>query len=143
MQVTIDTSEVFGNIDAVAAMLRGELVKAVAQGCLVVEGAAKQNCPVDEGQLRDSIQHQVDEEDSEIIGRVGTNVFYAPYKEFGTGIFAVDGNGRKTPWVYKNKDGEFRWTKGSRPKPFLYPALIQNQDRVKAVMVKHLRDVLK
>lgn len=143
MEITIETSEVLGNIDSAADVLKARLLQAVAQGCLVVEGEAKRNCPVDEGELRNSIQHEVKDVDGEIIGTIGTNKPYAPHVELGTGIFAANGNGRKTPWVYKGKDGNFRWTRGNRPQPFLYPALRNNQDRVKNQIAKHLSEGLK
>lgn len=44
----------------------------------VVEGYAKENCPVDTGNLRNSITHQ----GGEGCEYVGTNVEYAPYVEF-------------------------------------------------------------
>jgi hypothetical protein len=72
--------------------LEGPLTKA----CLLVENDAKKRCPVDTGQLRQSITHEVEGN----TGVIGTNVEYAPYVEYGTGIHAKDGNGRQTPWSY-------------------------------------------
>ena len=60
------------------------------EACLVVENAAKSKVPVDTGNLRSSITHDVDEDE----GVVGTNVEYAPYVEFGTGLFSSQGDGR-------------------------------------------------
>lgn len=45
----------------------------------VVEGYAKEDCPVDTGNLRNSITHTAGPQGSEY---VGTNVEYAPYVEF-------------------------------------------------------------
>lgn len=45
------------------------------------ESYAKQLCPVDTGRLRNSITHQAENENTEVIG---TNVEYAPYVELGT-----------------------------------------------------------
>lgn len=47
---------------------------------LQAEGYAKKKCPVDTGNLRNSITHVYDEDSAYI----GTNVEYAPYVEFGT-----------------------------------------------------------
>lgn len=44
------------------------------------EGYAKKLCPVDTGNLRNSITHQRMNENTEVIG---TNVEYAPYVELG------------------------------------------------------------
>lgn len=49
---------------------------------LAAEGYAKRACPVDTGNLRNSITHAV--EGSEDAVYVGTNVEYAPYVELGT-----------------------------------------------------------
>jgi hypothetical protein len=46
---------------------------------------AKRNAPVDRGRLRSSINAQVKTHVTQIVGEVGTKVFYAPYMEFGTG----------------------------------------------------------
>lgn len=47
---------------------------------LQAEGYAKRLCPVDTGNLRNSITHVYDEDTAYI----GTNVEYAPYVEYGT-----------------------------------------------------------
>lgn len=83
------------------------------------EGYAKDLAPVDTGNLRNSISHQVD--DSENAVYIGTNVSYAPYVELATGIYA-DG-GRPTPWVYQDDAGNWHWTRGNRAHPFLKPAV--------------------
>ena len=73
-----------------------ELKKAVTSSCLLVEKDAKKLCPVDTGRLRSSITHEVLEvTKSNFGGRVGTNVEYAPYIEFGT-----KRNRKATPFLY-------------------------------------------
>ena len=63
--------------DIKAALLRG------LETCgLVAEGYAKKLCPVDTGNLRNSITHEVDDVDP--AAYIGTNVEYAPYQELGT-----------------------------------------------------------
>mgnify|MGYP003292472389 CR=1 FL=1 len=99
--------------------------KALEKACLIVENDAKINCPVDNGQLRSSITHQIEG----TTGIIGTNVEYAPYVEKGTGIYA-DG-GRETPWRYETADGEWHTTEGQKPQPFLEPALTANIGRIR------------
>ena len=49
--------------------------------CVIkVEGDAKRNAPVLTGRLRSSLTHEV----KKMVGKVGTNVDYAPPVEFGT-----------------------------------------------------------
>lgn len=93
--------------------------KALNRACLVVENEAKKLCPVDTGDLRSSITHEVHND----VGIVGTNKEYAPYVEFGTGIFAVEGNGRDTAWSYQDDKGEWHTTVGQKPQPFLETAI--------------------
>lgn len=109
------------NLDRVLDV--GEVLE---EACLLVENTAKQYCPVDSGQLRNSITHQV----TGNIGYIGTNVEYAPYVEFGTGIWAKDGKGRKTPWSYQDAKGEWHTTAGQHPNPFLERALMDNKEMI-------------
>lgn len=48
---------------------------------------------------------------------------YSIFVERGTGIYAAEGNGRKTPWTYRTPDGRFYTTEGMEPQPFMSPAL--------------------
>ena len=70
-----NSKEVSDNIKA--ALLRG------LETCgFVAEGYAKKLAPVDTGNLRNSITHDVD--DGEPAAYIGTNVEYATYQELGT-----------------------------------------------------------
>ena len=64
--------------------------QALERACLVVENSAKEKAPVNTGNLRSSLTHEV----TGNVGTVGTNVEYAPYVEFGTGLFSSLGDGR-------------------------------------------------
>lgn len=61
----------------------GLVAKDLLRRTIQVEGAAKRLCPVDTGRLRSSISHEL-ALDSGLVGRVGTNVEYAPFVELGT-----------------------------------------------------------
>lgn len=52
---------------------------------LVIEGYARENAPVDTGRLRGSIAYSIDSSPTPLYAKVGTNVAYAPYMEYGTG----------------------------------------------------------
>jgi len=96
----------------------------VNKHALNIQSLAKKNLTkngsVDTGRLRSSIAMEPYNEGLTI--RVGSALKYAPYVEYGTGKFAKNGSGRKTPWVYKNRKGDFIWTRGQKPKPYLHPA---------------------
>ena len=68
-----------------------DVSKALEKACFIVENTAKALVPVDTGNLRNSITHEVYGNE----GVVGTNVEYAPYVEFGTGLFSSQGDGRQ------------------------------------------------
>ena len=106
----------------------------VQKACAIVERAAKENAPKGTGELRRSIASRVEtDEDGNVTGLVFSPLEYAPYVEYGTGLFAEGGNGRKdVPWNYKDDEGEWHSTSGMKPRPFLRPALEDN--RVKIIM---------
>ena len=103
-----------------------KLNRILSQACLIVENQARRDAPVDNGVLRNSIRSEVEGKQ----GVVGTNIEYAPYVEFGTGLFAVNGDGRQTPWSYQDEMGEWHTTIGQHPQPFLGPALEMNRETI-------------
>lgn len=122
------------------------VIKGLQKAGRIVEREAKRKVPSVDGVLKMSIMH-------EVIGHtvnIGTNMPYAPYVEYGTGIHAVKGDGRKTPWAYivrgayadkywspdkKNcfmdEEGN-KWirTRGQKPQPYLEPALKENEKQI-------------
>ena len=116
------------------------LSSALEKACVGVEGAAKRRCPVKTSNLRNSIMHVVKME--EFAGYIGTSVPYAPYVEIGTGIYSSQGDGRKTPWVYHTADGEFHFTVGQHPQPYLEPALENNVNEISRVMLETIKGEL-
>lgn len=114
-----------------------EQVNLMNKACLVVERDAKMNCSVDIGLLKASISHKVDADTKDIIGSIFSNLDYAPFLEKGTGVYAKDGNGRRTPWKYNVKAGKYKgWhtTNGQQPQPFLEPARDNNKDRILEIL---------
>lgn len=111
----------------------------VKKACLIVEADAKANVSVDMGQLRASIRSEIEKKGTEINGYVGTNVEYALFYHEGTGIYAKDGKGRKTPWVYVDKHGKKVRTVGQKPKPFLENAVNKNKDKISKIIEQSLK----
>ena len=127
--------EVLG-VDALMAKLSAvDVQEALNESCLLVENTAKENCPVASGQLRNSITSNVSGE----TGEVGTNVEYAPYVEYGTGVFNP---GRTTPWSYQDASGEWHTTTGQKPQPFLVPALDSNRDKILNIFKEKVKEGL-
>lgn len=105
--------------------------KALTKACLLVERSAKQKAPKGNGDLRRSITHEV--KDAE--GVVYTPLEYAPYVEYGTGLFAENGGRQDVPWVYYDvKHDTFVTTNGMHPHPFMRPALDENREEITRIL---------
>lgn len=70
------------NTDLVVDGINDAVLRALERIGQAAEGYAKDLCPVDTGNLRNSITHVVDE--SGEAAYIGTNVEYGPYVELGT-----------------------------------------------------------
>lgn len=68
------------NTPEVLAKIKSAIAAALDESGNLVENAAVEKCPVDTGNLRNSLTHQVNGDTVEI----GTGVEYAPYVELGT-----------------------------------------------------------
>ena len=105
--------------------------------CQVVERDAKIGCPVDQGILRADIHHKVTMAPDEVTGIIGNTLSYAPMVHNGSGIYAKDGNGRKTPWVYHAVGGKYAgWhtTRGQHPQPYLENAKMANLVKIRDIL---------
>lgn len=80
------------------------------------------------GGLVETISHVVDKEEKKVY--VGTTQKepspYGIYIEFGTGIYYK--GGRRTSWVYKDKEGKWHKTNGMPAKPFIRPSIEENAE---------------
>lgn len=108
-----------------------QLNSTMEQVCALVERDAKQKAPKDTGALARSIQSKVENNDGSIQGVVFTPLEYAPYVEFGTGLFAESGGRTDVPWAYKDeKTGELIFTSGQKPQPYMRPAIDNNREKI-------------
>ena len=122
---------------------------------IAAEGYAVQNAPVGTpestgiqyyhgGSLKESLTHKV--VGAEVY--VGTNltakvtnkdgsveeVPYPIYVEHGTGVYADNGKGRQSPWVWRDKNGDYHWTRGIKPQHFLLKAITEHDDEYKNIL---------
>ena len=70
------------NSEEVSQDIKAAVNVALEKIGLLAEGYAQMKCPVDTGNLRSSITHEVSEGEKAVY--IGTNVEYAPYVELGT-----------------------------------------------------------
>ena len=128
--------EFIDNSEEVKKAFQAAAVRALEKCGLTAEGYAKRLCPVDTGNLRNSISHTVDED--EPAAYIGSNVEYAAYVELGTGKY-TDG-GRPTPWVYQDDSGNWHWTAGNPAQPFLKPAVADHAGTYRNIMEDELKN---
>ena len=94
-----------------------------------VEAGAKRNSRVDTGQLKNSWTYNVNDEAGEAI--IGSPLENAIWEEFGTGEYALEGNGRKGGWYYVDRKGKGHFTKGKTPNRTLFNAFNNIKDKLK------------
>nr|DAW56251.1 MAG TPA: putative tail component [Caudoviricetes sp.] len=128
--------EIQDNSKEVSAEIKAALLRGLEKCGLVAEGYAKKLCPVDTGNLRNSITHQVDSEGRSVY--VGTNSDYGAYVELGTGKYYP--GGRPTPWVYQDAKGNWHRTSGSKAQPFLKPAAADHADQYRKILEDELKN---
>ena len=93
-----------------------------------VEAQTKQNTKVDTGKTKGSWEHRVDTDKMEV--QIGSRYQNALWEEFGTGIYALNGDGRQTKWVYRTPDGKYHTTVGKKPRRALYNAYNSKKNQI-------------
>ena len=120
--------EIINRLDTVAST--ENVQSALGRACALVERSAKQKAPKGNGELRRSITSKVED----LKGVVYTPLEYAPYVEYGTGLFAEDGGRTDVPWNYKDDKGNWHSTSGMKPQPYLRPALDENRAEILRIL---------
>lgn len=93
-----------------------------------VETQTKRNTKIDTEKTKNSWEHIVDADKMEV--QIGSRYQNALWEEFGTGIYALNGDGRKNKWVYPDPNGKldkngklkFYTTVGKKPRRALFRA---------------------
>lgn len=104
----------------VKTALRKALGTWLEETAYVIESQAKQNTAVDTGQTKNAWSHTVNTSKGEAL--VGNPLENAVWEEYGTGDYALYGNGRKGGWFYVDKEGNGHFTHGKRPRRMLHNA---------------------
>lgn len=130
-------------IEAALAECAGELVSQV-----------KRNSRVDTGKTKNSFRYGISRNfaDGSFTAHIGSSDENAIWEEFGTGEYALNGDGRKGGWWYKNpkakytKTGklrkgsrEFIFTYGKKPSRAFWNAFIKKKDKI----IKRIQNSLK
>lgn len=104
-----------------------------------IESQSKRNTRVDTGQLKNSWANTVDESNG--TATVGSPLENAVWEEFGTGEYALHGDGRKTAWTYKDRKGKWHRTSGKRPSRALNNAFASSKGKLKSRLEKMLKEL--
>lgn len=115
---------------------------ALGKACALVEGEARKKAPKGRtGDLAKFITSRIDSKGDVLEGVVYSPLEYAPYVEYGTGLFAENGGRTDVPWAYiDEKTGELIWTSGQNPQPFLRPALHEQREKVLEILRGAIKD---
>ena len=104
-----------------------------------LESAVKRNTAVDTGQTKNSWTHTVRKTNDIHTVTVGSPLQNAIWEEFGTGEYALNGNGRKGGWYYEDRNGNGHFTYGKHPRRPLFKAYTTMKKRI----IKRIQNVFK
>ena len=88
------------------------------------------------GQTKNAWELVVDE--SNLTATVGNPMENAIWEEFGTGEYAINGDGRQTPWKYEDKNGKWHTTTGKKPNRTLTRAF----EKMKPKIARRLQEII-
>lgn len=131
IEEVIAALEELGDVEALDEVL--------GKACALVERSAKQKAPKNTGELQRSITSKIEHNGDNVRGVIYTPLHYAPYVEFGTGLFAEQGGRTDVPWWYKDDKGEWHRTSGQHPQPYMRPALEENREQILRIIKEALR----
>lgn len=123
--------------DEVMDGMKSNIIAALHEAAGELVSQAKRNSRVDLGELKQSWSYRVDE--SKFEAHIGSPLENAIWEEFGTGEHAVAGNGRKTPWKYKDRHGQWHTTRGKRPNKTLGNAYLAKRNTIKGIFERCLK----
>lgn len=97
-----------------------------------------QNTAVDTGQLKGSWAADLKESAEGATATIGSPLQNAIWEEFGTGEYALNGNGRKGGWFYVDAKGDGHFTHGKKPRRAFWNAYTTLKDK----LIKHIETVI-
>lgn len=135
----INNVEFVDNSQKISAEIERKVIAWLHEASGEIQGQAARNSRVDSGQLKGSWKYKVNENSLE--AQIGSPLENAIWEEFGTGEYAVNGNGRKTPWKYQDRKGKWHTTTGKTPTHALEKACKSKQNIVKKRLNQLLSEV--
>ena len=102
-----------------------------------VESQTKRNSRVATGRTKNSFRHMLD--DDTHTAYIGSDYENAIWEEFGTGEHALNGDGRKGGWRYKDEKGQWHYTTGKKPSRAFWRAYTS----LKSAIVRRLESAMR
>ena len=127
------------NLQAGGVLTERLMKEVIVDSSFAIMNDARTRCPVRKlgkvigGLLRSSID--IEFYNNGLTGNIGTNVYYAPFVEFGTGSRGALSVTRTPPPPYAHSG----WPRGQAAQPYLYPAYDAEKDR----FLRNLRNAIK
>lgn len=128
------------NSHEIKQILEQAVVAGLSAAAAEVKSQAARNTPVDTGQLKGAWAYVVDEDKLEAI--IGNPLENAIWTEFGTGEYALENNGRQTPWRYQDAKGDWHTTAGKKPMRTLFNAFMSKEAAVVRIIERHISEAL-
>ena len=106
-----------------------------------LESQVKRNTAVKTGQTKNSWRHRVygSMMAGEYHAEVGSDYQNAIWEEFGTGDYALNGNGRKGGWFYEDEKGDGHFTHGKKPRRPFHNAYTSLKNK----LIRHIQSKFK
>ena len=112
----------------VKAALEEKAIQFLHEASSEILAETARNTPVDTGQLKGSWEYDIDK--SKLESKLGSGYENAIWTEFGTGEYALKGNGRKGGWKYKDQKGNWHFTKGKKPVRMFFNAYTAKKPKI-------------
>ncbi len=128
--------ELLATLSGLGGNVKESAKKGLERGAKKIQKNAKYLSPVDTGHLRNSIKIKSQITQEGVEAQVYTNLEYAPYVEFGTGVRGASSHMERPEGVHYNA----RWM-GQKPQPFLTPAYLhaKNTGEVEQEVIKSIQ----
>ena len=131
------------NSVAVKNALESLAIAALEEASGELESQVKRNTAVKTGQLKNSWQHRIESNGNEHTANIGSPLENAIWEEFGTGEYALHGNGRKGGWFYKDEEGKGHFTHGKKPRRAFFKAYTEKKNKLISLIQNKLKGGLK
>lgn len=90
--------------------------------------AQRNQTRVDTGQTKGAWDYKVDE--GAMAATIGNPLENAIWEEFGTGEYALNGDGRKGGWSYRDGEGKWHATRGKKPLRGFWKAYTSSKNKI-------------